>query len=83
MRTLSQILINSNSYLDLEAAEPTGDDLSVRIDYAQQAVREWADSYRWKELSTPVSIFATQGTISLPSNFKEFEAIPKDLEGNE
>lgn len=83
MRTLSQILINSNSYLDLEAAEPTGDDLSVRIDYAQQAVREWADAYRWKELSTPTSVFITNSTISLPTNFKEFENIPTDLQGEQ
>ncbi len=83
MRTLRQILVNSNSYLDLSAEEPTGDDLTVRIDFAQQAVREWADAYRWKELTTPTSLFATSGTVSLPTNLKELEAIPKDLEGNE
>lgn len=82
MRTLSDILINSNSYLDLEAALPSGDDLAVRIDYAQQAVREWADTSRWKELSTPATVFATQGTLSL-ANFKEFEGIPVDMYGNE
>lgn len=82
-RTLSQILINSNSYLDLEASEPTGDDLDVRIDYAQQAVREWADSYRWKELSTPTSLFLTSATISLASNFKELEGIPTDISGEQ
>lgn len=83
MRTLEQILINSNSYLDLSAELPTGDDLSVRIDFAQQAVREWADAYRWKELTTPASVFATATTLSLPSNFKEFEGIPTDLQGEE
>lgn len=82
MRTLSQILIDSNSYLDLEAAEPTGDDLTVRTAYAQQAVREWADAASWKELSTPYYAFATAGTLSLPSNFKELEAKPKDSQGN-
>lgn len=80
MRTLSQILINSNSYLDLEAAEPTGDDLAVRIDYAQQAVREWADAYRWPELSTPSSVFLTTATIAI-TNFKELEDAPVDLQG--
>lgn len=82
MRTLQQILINSNSYLDLEAAVPTGDDLSVRIDYAQQAVREWADAYQWKELTTPVTLVATLTTVSLPTNFKELQGKPKDTEGN-
>lgn len=81
-RTLSQILIDSNSYLDLEASEPTGDDLTVRTNYAQQAVREWADSYRWKELSTPLTTIVTLGTISLPTNFKELEDQPKDGSGN-
>jgi hypothetical protein len=82
MRTLSQILVNSNSYLDLEAALPSGDDLTVRIDYAQQAVREWADSYRWKELSTPTTLVATLTTVSLPTNFRELEGKPKDTYGN-
>lgn len=82
MRTLQQILIDSNSYLDLDASLPEGDDLTVRIAYAQQAVREWADAYRWKELSTPLTAVATLTTLSLPSNFKELEAIPKDLTGH-
>lgn len=82
MRTLEQILINSNSYLDLEAALPSGDDLTVRVDYAQQAVREWANAYRWKELSTPVTLVATLTTVSLPTNFKELEGKPKDVYGN-
>ncbi len=83
MRTLQQILVNSNSYLDLSAEVPTGDDLLVRVDYAQQAVREWADAYQWKELSTPSTLFATAGTVSLPTNFKELESVPQDLVGNE
>ena len=82
MRTLSQILVDSNSYLDLDAVLPTGDDLNVRVNYAQQAVREWADSYRWKALTTPLTTLATAGTISLPSNFKELETIPVDVNGN-
>lgn len=82
MRTLQQILIDSTAYLDLTAELPTGDDLEVRTNYAQQAVREWADSYRWKELSTPLTTVATLTTISLPTNFKELEAKPKDSLGN-
>lgn len=81
-RTLSQILVDSTAYLDLTAELPTGEDLDVRINYAQQAVREWGDAYRWKELSTPYTAYATLATISLPTNFKEFEGIPKDLSGN-
>lgn len=82
MRTLQSILIDANAYLDLDASLPTGDDLTVRTAYAQQAVREWADYGRWKELSTPYNLYATLGTASLPTNFKELEAKPKDLYGN-
>lgn len=81
MATLQDILINANSYLDLDASLPTGDDLTVRIDYAQQAVREWADAYRWKELSTPLTAIATNTTLSL-TNFKELEGVPRDANGN-
>jgi len=81
-RTLSQILIDSNSYLDLEAALPTGDDLGVRVAYAQQAVREWADSYSWRQLSTYLNLFVTNSTLPLPDNFKELESAPVDVAGN-
>lgn len=80
-RTLQQILIDANSYLDLEAETPQGDDLTVRTNYAQQAVREWADSYQWKELTTPITAVATNTTLSL-NNFKELQAIPKDTNNN-
>jgi len=82
MRTLQQILIDANSYLDLSATLPIGDDLSVRTNYAQQAVREWSDAYRWKELSKKITVFATMGTLSLPTDFKELEGIPRDLNNN-
>lgn len=80
-RTLSQILVDATAYLDLTAEVPTGDDLDARINYAQQAVREWGDAYRWKDLSTPLTAVATNTTLSL-ANFKELEGIPKDLSGN-
>lgn len=81
-RTLSNILVDSNAYLDLDASLPEGDDLTVRINYAQQAVREWADFAQWKELSTPLTLIASLSTGSLPTNFKELEGIPKDALGN-
>lgn len=81
MRTLGDILRDANSYLDLEAEIPTADDLTVRTNYAQQAVREWADAYQWKELTTPLTAIATNTTLSL-SNFKELQSIPKDTNGN-
>lgn len=81
-RTLSNILVDANSYLDLDAALPEGDDLAVRTSYAQQAVREWADAARWKALTVPANLFITNATISLQSNFKELETIPVDVNKN-
>lgn len=84
MATLSQILTDVNSYLDLSAELPVGDDLGVRISYAQQAVREWADSYQWPELKTQLSpTLASLASLSIP-NFKELLAPPQEFlsEGN-
>lgn len=81
-RTLSQILIDANAFLDLDAALPTGDDLTVRINYAQQAVREWADSYRWQELKVPnYAPTVNSSSITLP-NFKELLAPPQVMIGD-
>lgn len=82
-RTLSQILIDAQAYLDLEAVEPTGDDLTVRVAYAQQAVREWADSYQWRGLTQKENIYFTNATASFPTNFKELTTISTDANGNQ
>jgi hypothetical protein len=76
MKTLSQILIDVNSYVDLTAELPTGDDLGVRVNYAQQAVEEWANSYRWRQLKETYTYFATGASLSLPSNFRELLSAP-------
>lgn len=76
-KTLQQILTDVNAYIDLTAELPTGDDLDVRINYAQQAVNEWANSYKWRQLKERVSIFATGATISLPSSFRELVSPPR------
>ena len=80
--TLSEILIAVNSYTDLEASEPTGPELTTRVDFAKQAVREWAESSQWKELSrTYVVDPSTLASISLPTDFAEFESAPQQLDG--
>lgn len=76
MKTLSQILVDVNSYIDLTAELPTGDDLDVRINYAQQAVDEWASSYRWRQLKQTTSVMATTASIPLPANFRELTTVP-------
>jgi len=77
MKTLSEILIDVNSYIDLTAELPIGDDLDVRINYAKQSVDEWASSYRWRQLKQTSSYLATTASIPLPTNFRELIAVPR------
>ena len=81
MSTLSQILVSVNSYVDLEAAEPTGSELTLRTNYANQAVREWASAYQWPELTQVYNYFATASTIPLPTTYREMLDAPRDING--
>lgn len=76
MKTLSQILIDVNSYIDLTAELPVGDDLTARINFAQQAVEEWASSYQWRQLREQTTYFATGASHTLESNFRNLLAAP-------
>lgn len=75
--TLEQILKNANAYVDLELSLPTGDDLDVRINYAQRAVDEWASAYKWRQLKKTFYPLTTGATVSLPSDFREFVGVPR------
>jgi hypothetical protein len=77
MKTLSQILVDVNSYIDLAAELPIGEDLDVRINYARQAVEEWSSAYRWRQLKGVASYLATTASIPLPSNFRELTGVPR------
>lgn len=78
MKTLSQILADSAAYLDLDPSLPTGTELTVRINYAQQAVNEWGGVYKWRQLRQAYDPLATGATVSLPSNFREFMGAPRN-----
>lgn len=81
--TLSEILTAVNAYTDLEAALPTGTELTTRAEFAKQAVTEWANAYQWPELSrTYVVNPAASASISLPTAFAEFEVAPQQLEND-
>jgi len=80
--TLSDILIGVNAYTDLEASEPTGTELTTRVEFGKQAVREWANAYQWPELSKVWVCNPSLASISLPTDFKEFECAPQLLENN-
>lgn len=81
MSTLSQILTSVNAYVDLEAAEPTGSELTLRTNYANQAVREWASAYQWPELTQVYTYYATAATIPLPTSYREMLDAPRDING--
>lgn len=77
MKTLSEILIDVNSELDLTAELPTDDDLAVRWNFAHQAIDEWASSYQWRQLNQTSAIFVTNASLSLATNFRELTAVPR------
>lgn len=80
MRTLSELLIDSNAALDLEASLPTGTELTTRTNYANQAVWEASSIAQFDEFKSVYTYFATGATVPLPSNFREFMTAPRTRE---
>lgn len=76
MPTLEDILKTSNSYLDLEFSLPTGTELTTRVDFANQAVKDACSAYRFREFTQTYQVLATCASISLPANFRELEEAP-------
>jgi hypothetical protein len=78
MRTLSQILVDANAFLDLDAAVPTSSELTSRVNYANQAVWDAAGVGQLKEFHTIHEVNpGSSSRVSLPNNFREFMASPK------
>lgn len=76
MKTLAQILTDANATLDLEAALPTGDELTLRTNYANQSVYDAAVNNILPEFKGVYTQTVSGATLSLPSNFRELEVIP-------
>jgi len=79
---LSNILIDTSAYLDLEAVLPSDDDLTLRSSYADRALREGAASGQLKEFSRVFETSMTAPTISLPTDFREPEEIVYALDSS-
>lgn len=78
MKTLSQILIDMNAILDLEAALPTGTEETARTNYVDQAVWDASASGQLSEFKREFMTSASSlATISLPSNFRELQEDPQ------
>ena len=71
MRTLSQILIDANAMLDLDAVIPTGSELTTRANYANQAILDATATVQLNEFKREFISTATLATVSLPSDFRE------------
>lgn len=79
MANLQDILIDANSYLDLSAELPTGDELTTRVNYANQAIKDAAATGKLREFSSVYYVAPSLATVPLPSNFREFEQSPVQL----
>lgn len=69
---LSDLLKEVGGYVDQDAVTPTGTDLTLRINYANRAIRRWESKYDWEDLvkTTSLSIAAAStASVSLPSDF--------------
>ena len=83
MATLQSLLIDANSFLDLSAELPVGDELLTRVNYANQAVKDAAAVGQFPEFSAIYAVNPSAlASISLPSNFREFETSPQQVDSN-
>lgn len=80
MRNLLQILQDANAVVDLEAATPTGDELTLRTNYANQAVFDASGYAQLPEFKKEyVGNISSAATLPLPSNFRELQDDPHML----
>lgn len=82
MATLEQILLDSSAVLDLNAALPSGDELTLRENYANQAVLDASAVSQFPEFKKLYEVEVTDASIAtLPSGFREFQVNPRALSG--
>lgn len=82
MTTLNQILLDSAATLDLSAALPTGDELTLRSNYANQALNDAAATGMFPEFDTEFSMYATFASSGLSvqiPGFRELKINPRAL----
>jgi hypothetical protein len=78
--TLQQILLDSASVLDLSSTLPTGDELTLRENYANQAVEDAAATGMFPEFKKEYQVVVTDSIyITLPEDFREFQMNPMGL----
>lgn len=71
---VATILKSVGGLTEQEAIIPTGTDLAVRLQFVNDALGEWSDTYTWKDLRVTLPLgpsLASTGIIDLPTNFRE------------
>lgn len=80
MATLNQILLDSSAVLDLDASLPVGGELTLRSNYANQAVQDAGAVGQFPEFKKEYSIEVTNNLlVTLPSGFRELHINPMGL----
>lgn len=81
-QTLNDILNDVAAIIDQDITLATGTDLTVRTQLVNQAVREWANAYQWKQLRInqfAPTLYPSATSLGLPSNFKKLMSRPFDV----
>ncbi len=80
MRTLNDLLIDANAYLDLDASIPTGTELTTRTNYANQAIWDASAYAQFNEFKKVYTVdVGTLASIPLPTGFRGFNIAPQLL----
>lgn len=78
MANLQEILLDSASYLDLDATLPTGTELTTRIRFANLAIKEWSEAYKWKQMKVEITpSLASFASLAL-NNYKKLNGFPME-----
>lgn len=81
-QTLSQVLNDLGAILNQDTTLPTGTDLTMQINLANQSLAEWGEAYEWKQLrvvnySPSFALSAT--SLALAGNFEKLMSRPFDV----
>lgn len=79
MATLQQILLDASAVLDLSGSLPTGDELTLRQNYANQALNDAAATGQFPEFRVEYNLYTTGGTAIPLAGFRELETNPRAL----
>ena len=77
--TLNDILLDASAVLDLSSSLPSGDELTLRQNYANQAVEDAAATGQLPEFRVEYNLYTTGGRQVPLGGFRELECNPRAL----